>query len=498
MLKIALVQPIVEIGKSLRIQKSPTGIQVVGAQLKKQGYNVKLFHDVVSKKLIKDILEFAPDHLGISTMTANFLAGKDLANQIKKKNKNIIITLGGWHVSGCANSYMNNYETWSLKEILNKESPFDFIVVGEGDLIYPELIKRLKSKKSFEDLKGLGYFKNNKIYVSKSDRVNNLDALEDPIWDNLDINKYRDLRSNELDLSIHVQRGCRFNCAYCSTPNLYSGLPKRLSVERTIKYIKYLVKKYSPDVITFTDEDFFSNLPWIEKLCDLLIKEKINNKVVFDTFGSIHDIIKASKIGLLKKMKLAGFNSYFVGIESLNKKTLTIYNRPLNREKPIKEYLDLVQEAINVSLDAGLVFLADYMVGAFWENEKDVCLGFKRLTKLKNIPYVYLPILTPMPGTLLWKYVVDNNLLLKTKNKLDWNNYNASSSSVKLNYDVVKLRNTLEQEFYTSKQYLKEMKINIKENKNKHNYYSGLFSKLEKDYPKNKKIKIVLKELNSM
>jgi len=498
MQRIALIQPIVKIGKTLRIQKSPTGIQFVGAQLKKHGHKVMLFHEETTNELINKILKFNPTHIGISTMTANFLEGKLVAEKIKQKLSNIPITLGGWHASGCANSYINEYESLSLEEILNKNSPFDYIIIGEGELTFCELIKRLENKESVSDIKGIGYLNNeNKIVVSRGERIKDLDSLENPIWDDLNIDKYRDLRSGELDLSIHVQRGCRFNCAYCATPDLYHNGQTRQSVTKTVQYIKYLIDKFHPDVITFTDEDFLGNLTWVEELCDKLIKININTKVKFDTFASTYDIIKADERNILKKMKLAGFNSYFVGIESLNEKTLTIYNRPLNKEKPIEYYMTLIQKAIDVSNDAGLVFLADYMIGAFWENEDDVKSGFERLKTLKNIPYVYLPILTPMPGTALWKYVIDNDLLIKNKKgNVDWDKYNASSSTVKLNYDVVNLRNKLEIEFYTSKQYIQDMNSNISKDQNKLNYYKGVFNRFCKEYPESKELKTILDSLS--
>ena len=496
--KIALIQPIVKIGKTLRIQKSPAGIQYIGAQLKKAGYKVKLFHEIINRAVIKTVLEFNPDQIGISTMTANFLAGKELASQIKKQNKKVIITLGGWHATGSANSYLNNYEDITIKEILYKKSPFDFIVVGEGELVYSELIEKLRNNKPISDIVGLGYIEQNKIILSRANRILDLDSLEDPIWDGLDINKYRDLRSGELDLSLHIQRGCRFNCAYCSTPNMYQGKQTRLSAKRAAKQIKYLVDNFSPNVITFTDEDFFGNLPWIDGLCNEIIKLKLNKKIKFDTFGSINDIIRASESGLLKKMKTAGFNSYFVGIESLNKKTLLNYNRPIKKERPIKEYLKTIQKAIDLSNDAGLIFLPDYMVGAFWESEKEVISGFNKLKKLKNIPYVYLPILTPMPGTKLWNFVFEKDLIITKNEKIDWNKYNASSQTVKLGYDVVNLRNKLEIEFYTSKQYLTEMNTKIKTEKNQKSYYLGLFNKLSKDHSKSAKIKNTLQKIKNM
>ena len=300
---VILFQPIVDIGKSLRIQKSPTGIQAVAAYLKSKNYNVKMIHDIVNDATISKVIKSNPTHIGVSAMTANFHKAKEFAYLIKKHLPDAIITLGGWHVSGCAKSFSENYEKETMIEILNKESPFDYIIIGEGEISYFELVNRLDKNLPVNDIPGIGYLSDEKIIINPSERIEDLDSLPIPIWDGLDINKYKDLRTGFMDLSIHVQRGCRFNCSYCATPNLCPGEPRRLSVKKTIEYLKYIVENFKPTIITFTDEDFLSNLEWLEELCDKIISSGLNKITKYDTFASLYDIIVADQKGLLKKMK---------------------------------------------------------------------------------------------------------------------------------------------------------------------------------------------------
>lgn len=495
--RIALIQPIVGIGKALRIQKSPTGMQSIAAQLERAGHNVRMFHEEVKEPLLKEIREFNPDFAGISTMTANFLAGKELSRKIKEINPGITVVLGGWHASGCAVSYLNSHETFTLEEILNSNSCFDFIFVGEGELVILELIERVEQGKTLEDLKGIGYLDGEKIMVSRGERITDLDKLEFPSWNNLNIDKYRDLRTGELDLSVHAQRGCRFKCAYCATPDLYPGKPERFSPKGVVDYIQQLVERFNPSVITFTDEDFMAEMSWLEQLCDELIERKLNQKVKFDSFASTNDIIRASESGVLDKMKKANFGSYFVGIESLNTETIQKYERPCKKGIKIEEYMEETQKAIDLSNKAGLKFLGDYMIGAFWETEEQVREGFSRLTKLSGMPYVYLPILSPMPGTKLWKMAVDNDAIIKQKDgSIDWGRYDCSHQVTKTSYNAEELRDELEQEFYTSPQYQKDMTEAIKRNPDsREGFYLPFIKKLSIDHPKNEKLKEMTKLL---
>jgi len=506
MYKIALIQPIVTLGKAIRIEKSPTGIQNISSYLKEKHYNVKMFHRKVDSSLFKDLFDFEADIIGISSFTVSYPAAKNIADTIKKNKADTPIILGGWHASGCAISYMEGYERWSLREILNKNSSFDYIVVGEGEIIFKQLIEKIKkySKedllKQLEDMKGIGYIlPDNTIVVSRAERIKCIDSLPFPDWNDLDIDIYRDKRdSKNLDLSVHLQRGCRYNCTFCQTPKSFPGNIVRInSMDSVSNYIDYLIKKFSPTIITFTDEDFMSNIEWVTALCQMIIKKEYNKKVRFDSFASITDIDRFEKKNVLTLMKKAGFFSFFAGIESFNKKTLKIYERPLLNKKDINEYINLVQHAVYISKKNGLILMADYMIGFFFETEYEARTGFEQLKLIKGIPYIYLPIFTPFPGTKLWKIALEKDLLLKKDGKIPWELYDCSHQVTKLDYNLTSLREELEQSFYTSKQYKENMVSDIKQNKQILDIiYLPLFRKLCLDYPDNKELKSIFLQLS--
>lgn len=507
--KVALIQPIVELGKSLRIQKSPTSIQVLSARLKQEGYNVEMFHRPVESALYEEIFAFDPDYIGISTMTVNFPAGQRIAREIRKRKPDIPIILGGWHASGCANSYINGYENWSLKEILNIESPFDFIIVGEGEDSLPSLLNELRHAprnvwwKVLESKKGKGIgclVPDGTIRITQAERITCLDSLPDPDWEGLDVDLYRDGRTGKLDISIHAQRGCRFKCAFCQTPDAYPGKQTHFSTQRTADYISFLVRELKADVITFTDEDFMANTRWIESLSKEVIKERLH-RIRFDTFATVEDIIRLGKRGTLHLLKTAGLSSYFVGIESLIEPTLKLYERPHLRKGKIEidTYLTHIQNAIDISIQNGIGFMGDYMLGFFMETEEDVRKGFNRLKELIGLTYIYLPLFTPLPGTKFWKLAVDHNMLKKdTYGRIPWELFDCSHQVTNVDYDLEGLREELEQDYFTSPNFLKGMKNAIERNPfSLEDWYLPVFKRLLVDYPANRKIKDIVSTLNN-
>ena len=490
--KISLIQPIIKVGKALRIQKSPTGIQCISAYLKQHKFNTRMFHEEESEKLYKDIISYSPDMVGLSAFTVNFPAALRIAGNIKKYLPDVPIVLGGWHASGVAESYLRRYEEWSLREILNQESPFDFIVIGEGEEPIVKLINTLNEsspniENALKNIDGIGYLsKNNHIVVNRGGRINDLNELPDPDWEGLDINKYRDQRNTSMiDLSVHVQRGCRFSCTFCQTPSLYQNSVKRMSPERVVSYLEYLISKFQPSAITFTDEDFMSNPTWIKEVCALMIERGVNKNIAYGSFGSLNDIIKFEKHGALELLSKAGWKNYFVGIDSLEPDTLKKYDRPISmlEKENIPAYLEKIQNAINISRKRNLLLFGDFIIGYFEESPQQLEVGFDNILKLRNMLYTYLPIFTPFPGTPLWEIAVKKDKLIKRDGKIDWSLFDCSHQVCELPYNAVKLRDTFEKKYFTSQNYFTDMITHIKNEPDYLNdWYLPLFYKLKNDH----------------
>lgn len=503
-LRIALVQPRKKVGKALRIEKSPTGIQALAAYLESYGWPVDLFHIALEAESLKQVISLSPDVIGLSSFTSNFPEAYRMAQEFKQHLPDSTLVLGGWHASGCAVSYLQGHESWSLGEILSEFSPFEFVVVGEGEKPLLNMLDLLSEKAPITDLRwrniqGLGFLdEKGEISISGPSRVNDRDILPQPSWKGLDVDIYRDpKRANCLDLSIHAKRGCRFNCSFCATPTAYPGGIYCQSVEWTTRYIDWLREVFSPKTITFTDEDFMGDYDWLRDLCEALIEKGLNEDISYDSFGSIVDVRKLHRQGLLQRMREAGFLSFFAGIESLNPAALEKFKRPVNGsgEELLKNYMGEIQKAVMLSRKSGLIFMADYMLGFFGESREETELGFRHLMDIRGIPYIYLPTFTPFPGTSLWQTAIEKNLLIrKNDGTIPWELYDCSHQVITLDYDVAGVRDECEQLFFSCQVYRKDALDDIEAYpERKPELYVPLFEKLHQDYPRNRAIEENLK-----
>lgn len=485
--RVALLEPRIPASDSLGIEKAPTSIQHLAGQLERDGHDVQMFHATVDENIICDIAEFQPDTVGISTMTANFPEGKKVAEAVKRVISGTQIILGGWHASGCVTAHLNGQETETLNE-LTEDSPFDVVVAGEGELVLSEIIGSLPLQHGAE------YELGERTKVIRAHRIKDLDALADPIWTNLPVDSYRDKRSGSLDLSVHARRGCRFACSFCSTASTYGRGTKAVSVERAANYIEFLLERFGPEVITFTDEDFLANLRWVRNLVHEFMSRNITEKygVSFDTFASIPDLCRIDTNdnyrGLLGEMRDVGFSSFTVGIESMNPEILRRFNKGIMMKDAMARdsYFKRIQTAINTANNSGIFCVGDYMVGNLGETEEQVRAGFTEFMRLRGMPRIYLPVFTPFPGTGLWKEAYESGRLKRTpEGRIDWTVFDASSDALELDYDARALRTELEIKYYTSGAYRADMIERIKSNPSSVSFYRNQFEYLNERFPDN-------------
>ncbi|MFA6888688.1 MAG: radical SAM protein [Candidatus Woesearchaeota archaeon] len=521
--KIALVQPRINAGTSLGIEKSPESIQSLAGQLEREGYEAHMFHEPANDKLYHQLTEMNPTIVGISTMTANILDGIKVAQTVKKINPSTLVIIGGWHASGVVHAHLKNQESESIREMLYPGSPIDYIVAGEGDIVFPEIVRRVSSGKTIKDLQGVCYVNDTEIIASVADRVRNLDDLASPSWERLPINDYRDKRSGNLDLSVHFNRACRYSCGYCSTPTVYGKGVETVSAERAANIVESVLERFNPNVMTITDEDFFANLPWVKEIVRIFTERDLTRKynVSFDTFASINDLHRLEERGeevFLDQMHKAGFSSFTIGIESLNPEVLKSYNKELmilptmtklQREKYrqssreeqnqmlVAHYFNCAQRAIRFANKHGILVVGDYIIGNLGENEQQVRIAFEKFTRLQELHIAYIPIYTPFPGTKLWKEAYDSGKLVRTREgRIDWSRFNASAGALNLGYNVEELRNQLELDFYTSQRYQRDMGVEIERRPELIGLFRGRFNYLNRIMPGNETVETIIKKLN--
>lgn len=326
----------------------PLGILQISAYLKTKEFECSLLDCSVVKKpfskIKRVISDLKPDIVGISCIIANFSNAIKISKLIKKIDSRILIVLGGI------------YPTFADKEILAKHSEVNIIVRGEGEITFFNLMKAVKKERGLKNVSGISFRQNDK-YVRNKDLplIKNLDILPTPAYDSLST---MPIYKNKQKFLIITSRGCPYKCIFCSTSNYWRYRWRAKSAPKVLEELEILVDKYGAKNVLFGDDLFILDKQRVFDICKGIISKGI--KIKWRCSVRV-DLITQE---LLNKMKEAGCDSVFVGVESGKQRTLNLINK--------HQTLFQVGKARAMCRKARIDFVASFMLGLPWETKTDI------------------------------------------------------------------------------------------------------------------------------
>jgi radical SAM superfamily enzyme YgiQ (UPF0313 family) len=294
-----------------------------------------------------EILKPDPQIIGFSIAASSYYSSVEFAKALKKINKGLIIVFGG-----------KFFNTKTNIDTAFEETPVDYIIQGEGDIVFPELAEALEKKNNPADRPGVYFKKNDQVvYSGVSDQLKNLDNLPYMDFSDLKINDYDD---NE-HMAIMSSRGCVWSCSFCSSRAFWNGY-REMSAERLHQEIVYH-KSFYPEKchIDFQDLVFNANISRLEEFCDLLINyPPFGDKIVWTANAIVN--AKMTK-PIIEKMVKAGCKKLIFGIESGSQRVLNLMNKKYN----VNDAKRIIKEAS----EAGIKVTGNFMFGFPGETDED-------------------------------------------------------------------------------------------------------------------------------
>ena len=346
------------------------------------------------------IKKYDPDVVGITSTTSMIPDAYAIAKIAKRCNENVKIVMGGPHVT-------------FLPERTFQECPYiDFIVRGEGELTFRELIDSLERDGDPSNILGLSINLRDKVRNNPPrPLIKDIDTIPMPSYDLLPMEKYQ---ANGVRFgTVMTSRGCPFNCAFCSSSLQFGKRWRGHSDSRVIEELKHLHEKYRIREIEFLDDTFTLNKHRVIRIARRIVKEGL------DISWSASSRVDTFTEEVAEAMKKSGCHTIYFGIESGSRKTLNFIGKGITPEQSISA----VKKAKRHKLRA----LGSFVIGFPEETKEDIKKTIK-FSKKVGVDFAQFTIATPYPGTRLWKYASAKKLILT----FDWRKYTTLDPVMKL------------------------------------------------------------------
>ncbi|HNY09983.1 MAG TPA: radical SAM protein [Candidatus Wallbacteria bacterium] len=352
------------------------------------------------------LLEYKPDLIGMTFVhTCHHSEINACLEIIRKLHPETPVTGGGYVFS-------------SLHEKYLKSGLADIVVIGEGEITFLEISKKLSTIKRekgpaaflkqaiargcLDGIKGLAYEGRDKVIRKTPPRpyINDIDAIPFPSFELFPMEKYTlPIYGGKETFGAMFSRGCANKCSFCTESAAWNHTVRRHSPEYAIKYLKILYEVYGRRTFIFGDTDFLSSREWVKGFIECLRASGM--KINFFVQACCKSVLKCED--LLGELRELGLFEMMLGAESPFADVLNKLNKTGQSE-------NLIQKAMKAVKSHGVILL----VMSIWGTEFDTEETLKKQLDFfgKYADFISPGVITPYPGTSLAEEMRSNGVVM--------------------------------------------------------------------------------------
>jgi radical SAM superfamily enzyme YgiQ (UPF0313 family) len=306
-----------------------------------------------------------PDVVGFSILHANRWGGIDIARMVKKVNPHATVVFGGVGA------------TFLWEHFLTHFPEIDYIVRGEGELTFMELIRFLDrgSLTPPTHIDGLAFRKAGKPFRTKDrEPVQNLDSLPMPA-------------GPFTFQHVALTRGCPAGCTFCGSPAFWK---RRVRFHSAEYFVTQLMRLREKGVRFFyvSDDTFTLKRELVIDICRRIIERRLD--IVWAAISRVDCVDEA----LLEWMRRAGCVQISYGVESGSPRIRDLYRKRISDTA--------ICRAFDLTLRCGIMARAYFIYGAPGECDQTIDESLALIRRLRPLAAIFY-ILDLFPGTALYE-----------------------------------------------------------------------------------------------
>jgi radical SAM superfamily enzyme YgiQ (UPF0313 family) len=407
----------------------PVGLGVISQVLEESGYEVEVLdlnillysrvfpEDKVYWEMDKSLYWKEPEFLK-SLRDKYSEIFQELEDKLKKDNSKIVgfsvptscmYPILEWAVNILKSQHPERYiivggASVSIEEqreelLLRLEDKIDVIVIGEGEATIKNLVTKIFSNKSINDIPNALILRDGNRILSKVSPLPDLDFYPFPKYRKFPLHLYTTRES----LAVEWSRGCIGKCKFCDFRGI-SNFYKKKSPDRIIEELEYYSSTMGKRHFSVVNSSVNADVKWLEKICEKIIKKNLEIQLTGFAIPKSDTSYK-----LLKKMKKAGFYRLEYVVESGSDKVLKAMGKYFN----FREASQVLKDTKKVGIKNVVYFIVGYPGE---EEDFQKTLQFIRENKqyidlIKSVNPLYL-----MAGSELYRQRKNYNISLPSDN----------------------------------------------------------------------------------
>ena len=341
-----------------------------------------------------------PEIVGLSVMSFQRGTARRIISLVRALRPGVRIVVGGYDASLAPEAYSD------------PALGIDFLVRGEGDLTFRELVRALERGLSTDRIAGLWVRTPAGLRPGPSRGVA---AIEEGVVALPDrsarvLSGYT-FMGRQVDV-VETSRGCTFDCSFCSIIEMRGRNFHRFPIDRVIADIRDAANR-GARAIFIVDDNVTLDVPRFAALCQAIVDAGLNR--IDYLVQAMTSSVAAHGDMLAPLMRRAGFRYVFLGIENVTDRDLQFLNAAAKnhlRGSPRK-----TDNATMAAVDAlhrhGMFVVGGLIVGNPEDTRDSVEANLEFARRHVDWPYIQHP--TPYPGTPMTKDFLERGLVVNPR-----------------------------------------------------------------------------------
>jgi radical SAM superfamily enzyme YgiQ (UPF0313 family) len=358
-----------------------------------------LVQSSVQATVVRLMQQIQPRLVGLSVMTFQRGTARRVISLIRAMQPDVLVAVGGYDPSLAP-------EAWTDPAL-----GVDFIVRGEGDLTFRELLRALEGAGSLSSIPGLWFRSAEGFRSNPSRAVASLDRgdVRPPARAGRVLSGYT-MMGRPIDV-VETSRGCTFDCSFCSIIEMRGRNFHRFTIDRVIADITDARDRGARSIF-LVDDNITIDVPRFESLCRAIIAHGLHD--IQYTVQGMTAAIATHGATLAPLMRQAGFRYVFLGIENVLADDLVFLKATAkNSRRKTGGAQNTTQAAVDILHRHGMLIVGGLIVGNPDDTPTAIETNLAFARKHVDWPYIQHP--TPYPGTPMTKEFRERGLIENTR-----------------------------------------------------------------------------------